>query len=670
MPIARVEMPDGRIGRFEFPEGTKPEEVEAFIAAQQTQTGQPSQLGDINIPPASDGDDDNIELGPEVSAPSQDPVQPQFEDETKFLDPNIEKRGLIVPGGVNKETGESEFALPQIAVDVLKAVMLPGQVLKGKNATQSEILNFVTSFGPSALRGGGVAIKKAFDELPTAKAAEDELTAAIKAVDAGSPRPPGTPSLDELRTMERAARFKEQNISSTRGDITQDFAQQAEESKLLSMAGGEKAEPLRQAKLVQSEEFKTASDDLVNSLGVPDRAGTSIKDALSGRKTLLRKEKNKLYTEVAESAPEVLNVPIFTDDIVKALPDADTLEDIAIVGANVDGLKKAMIRFGINKNQVDVDAFIKGGGTVTPLKLGNFERFRKLLNGLERADQTGSVKVATGPIKRALDEEASFIDDAIKESGITDTGIITTLKEARSRVRTLKTEFSKESTVGKLINVKRDGVTPVVEASKVANDLLRANAPIENLQRTLASLRASGAKGKVAIQDLQASVVMDALEAALKAPSRKTSGIETIGGNQFAKALDKFGADKLDALFKGNEAGLNRLLNLRQTALDITPTAGAVPKGSAPVILDLINKAATVRGLAAVVDAAKFIINAGKDEKAIAKALNTKPAIKRTMNMMRRDFPTIAERLGIIGILDSQKESIENRKQAEDPGLA
>lgn len=36
MPIARVQMPDGRIGRFEVPEGTQPEEVEAFVGQMQT----------------------------------------------------------------------------------------------------------------------------------------------------------------------------------------------------------------------------------------------------------------------------------------------------------------------------------------------------------------------------------------------------------------------------------------------------------------------------------------------------------------------------------------------------------------------------------------------------------------------------------------------------------
>jgi hypothetical protein len=43
MPIARFEMPDGRIGRFEVPEGTTPEQAQRMIAESLAQTEQPQQ---------------------------------------------------------------------------------------------------------------------------------------------------------------------------------------------------------------------------------------------------------------------------------------------------------------------------------------------------------------------------------------------------------------------------------------------------------------------------------------------------------------------------------------------------------------------------------------------------------------------------------------------------
>jgi hypothetical protein len=96
---------------------------------------------------------------------------------------------------------------------------------------------------------------------------------------------------------------------------------------------------------------------------------------------------------------------------------------------------------------------------------------------------------------------------------------------------------------------------------------------------------------------------------------------------------------------------------MKQTALDITPTAGAVPRGSAPVILDIINRAGRLPGLAMVRDIASFAINAGADDRAVARALKSNPALESTLRGLRRDFPTIAERLGILTILSGEENN-------------
>ncbi len=640
----KAELPDGTV--LEFPDGTTQDVIQATVKRT---------LG-------VDGPQPPQEAETQPSAP-QTPAA--MTAETLDLDPEIKERPLISPIRAVDNATKLEFVTPQIALDIVRAALLPGQAQKGAQTSVEDLLNAALTFGPSAIRGAGVAnvvSREAVQDLP--QAAKTFETQGRPSTFTPSGTFTGKEATEEAAA--RAARFEEQGIPATRGDVTQTFAQQAAEQKLLSSAvDATAAEPLRQLKLQQSQAFEANVSQLVDDLGVPARTGDTIKDALSGRKALLRQEKNQLYKEVAETAPEIASAPIIIDDIAKALPSAETLEDIAIVGANVEGIQKALIRFGIEKDPAAVAAFTESGGTITPLTLGNFERFRKILGGLERADQTGSAGVAIGPIRRALDEEAAFIDDAIREAGITDASIITTLKEARGRVRTLKTEFSPQATVGKLIDVKRDGVTPVVEASKVAQELLRPNAAKENLERVMASLRSSGAKGKKAIGDLQASVVMEALESALKAPSRKTSGIETIGGNQFSKALDKFGQDKLDILFKDKEKALNSLLNLKQTALDITPTAGAVPRGSASVILDLVNKAGTIPGLAVFRDVLTFVVRAGADDRAVAKALKSTPLGKKRIKVLkgiRRDFPTIAERLGILTILNEVDEQTEERE--------
>lgn len=449
----------------------------------------------------------------------------------------------------------------------------------------------------------------------------------------------------------RAARFADQGIPATAGDITQDFSKQATEQRLLQQAGNEASDPLRQMKLNQSETFKSKVNELVDSLGVPSDVGDSVKAALEGRKKLLQSQKNTLYKQVANTAPDVANIPLFTDTLSASMPDKQQLRRLSrLAGSQIDAVNDLMVEFGINKSDDAVKAFAKSGGEITPLNIGNLEDFRSAINQIERADSTGAAKVVTGPLKSALDEEADIVSKSIGDKATGN--VLDTLKQARQTVRTIKTEFSPESITGRLIGVKRDGVTPVIESSKVIKELLKnGDSGIETLQRTMQSLRSSGASGQKAISDLQASTVLHALDASLRSTSRKVNGIETVGGDQFAKALNNLGDDKLQEIFKGNEKMLSRLMNLKQTALDMSPAAAATPKGSAPVILDILNRAGSLPGLAAFRDAVNYIVKAGSDERAVRRAMNAKPAYKQVISTFERDFPAIASAIGVSAIV-------------------
>lgn len=69
------------------------------------------------------------------------------------LDPNIVKRGLLLPFGRTADN-DLEFALPQLAVDFLNSAMLPGAVLQGHQATPEETtdlaLNMLMFGAPAA----------------------------------------------------------------------------------------------------------------------------------------------------------------------------------------------------------------------------------------------------------------------------------------------------------------------------------------------------------------------------------------------------------------------------------------------------------------------------------------------------------------------------------------
>lgn len=454
----------------------------------------------------------------------------------------------------------------------------------------------------------------------------------------------------------RRGRFQEQGIPFTAGDISQKFKDIGTEQRLLSMVEDEASEPLRQLKLAQSEAFIKNVDEIVDSLGGTEDAGDVLKGALEGRLDLLKKEKNALYKEFAETSPEIAKLPVITKSLEEAIPDAQTVRRInRLVGRSGQALDDLLVEFGLDKNTLKVEKFIKSGGDIIPLNIGNFDDFRQGINIIERADNTDAIKVITGPLKRALDNEADILDESIRAAGITDESVLAPLKEAREIVRTTKTEFSPQSITGKLVNIKPDGVTPVIEASKAIGKVIDKNVPIENLQRTVDSLRKSGKSGQRAIRAMQASVVLRALDNALKASTVKTGGRQTVVPNQFVKSLNDFGAERLDILFAGNKPQLAKLKALKKTAKDITPPSATVPKGSAPIILDFVKRVSNFPVMGAIVKTLDFIVNTGSDARKVRRAIEAKPGFKKSVKFIKDDLPTLAVALGI-GSINTKNE--------------
>ena len=462
----------------------------------------------------------------------------------------------------------------------------------------------------------------------------------------------------------RAERFEELGIPATTGDITQEFAQQAIEARLVESAADDSAGALRARRLEQSRGLQEVLTNVVDDLGVPSDVGDSLKAALTGRKKLLRTEKNKLYSAAADAAPEIKSLPLVTDTISDALLTPAELRRLSRISGNqIPAIKDLMLEFGISKNADEIAEFTKDGGEIIPLNIGNFEEFRQALNQIERADVTGSSSVVVGPLKRALDEEASIVDEAIKQADIEDVTVLENLKEARSRVVDLKTEFSPQAITGRMIDFKRDGVTPVIESSKIFKELLGPNKAPELLDRTLESLNNSGSRGKRAIQDLQASAVMQLLEDAFKAQTRKIGGEKVIGGTAFQNSLDALNrGGRMDKLFSSNKAALAKIKAVSETLKDLTPPSGAVPKGSAGVLLDTLNKVGLftitnkIPGVGPFAQAIRLVAEKGSDRAAVDLALKGRPKVKAATRALQSDFPAFGAALGVTALKDKEGE--------------
>lgn len=428
----------------------------------------------------------------------------------------------------------------------------------------------------------------------------------------------------------RQARFDSQNIRASAGDITQNYKQQGTEQKLLVSASDD-ARPFQLFKLGQSQDFEREAFSLINQLGLSDDAGNAIKSALVGSKQSMKDRKNALYKSMVDAAPEVRNTPIFTTDIRTAIPDQKILKDLEITSSG--GMKQfhdALVQYGVIKDKDVVERYLSGPADafgnkreITPLNVENYDQFRKLLNRIERSDETGAMSVAIGPVKNALDGEADFINKALKEAGVEDATVFENLGQARNIVREMKEEFSPQSMAGRLIDTKRDGVTDVIEASQAVPKLLAKGTPVEDVAKVVRLLKNSDG-GKRALGNLQAAVVFRALEDSLSATGRKIDGQSVFSGDKFSKSLEKVGEDKLSVIFDGNTSGLKRLLNLRQTGLDIQPPSKAVPVGSAPIIIEImqkINSLGNVPGLAHIRDIFRFVMDAGAEGRKVSESM-------------------------------------------------
>lgn len=515
--------------------------------------------------------------------------------------------------------GALELALPYVG-------RIAGQVVRRVTGQAPQGALIDAAGQPTAELADALA-KSGLSMDDIGQAAMRELTAAT----------PGT----NPQQAARAALFATEGIPATRGNITKAFGQETAEARLAEAVADPAAAPFRAELLRQSEAFRGNLDDLVNRLGVPERTGESIKGALSGQRKLLSQQKGALYREASDLAKDSGGLPIIPDNIRAAIPDENALDDLAITAPGaVEALGKALNKYGIREAPEGYT------GKVTPLTVENFESFRKLLNNIERSDQTGAASVAVGPIRSALDEEMDLLSDSVANPEI-----LAKLRQARGIVREIKTEFSPQAMAGRLIELRRDGVTPTIEASQVSQRLFSKATPVEQLSKTMANLAKSGEAGQKAIGDLQASAVLRLMDEAFGASSRTIEGARTIGPGAFQKAIQKIGDDKLNVLFSGNKEALTRIRNLEKIAATIQPPAGAVPKGSASTMLDLVNRLALgkVPGLGPVVDLLSTVQASGRTRQEVARALNARPDVAQAAMAIDRDFPAIAAAIGIAG---------------------
>ena len=455
------------------------------------------------------------------------------------------------------------------------------------------------------------------------------------------------------RQVTRASQFASEDIPISRGQMSQQFEEIATEERLMASTLDPNAAPFREFRQKQSEAIRNALSRGVDLEQTGEETGNLIKDALAGRKQLLRTQKNDLYQQAAEAAKNTGGIPLFLDDMARAVPDADTLEDLAITApAAMESLNKLLTRYGLKEPTQEM---LEAGFEPKVLDVNNFERFRKSLNAIGRGDQTGAASVAINPLREALDDEIMNLAETASNAGLAD-DVIKPLKQARSVVREMKTEFNPKALAGQLVDVKRNSDEPVIYGSKVYDKLVGKGTPVEGVRATVANLRRAGPQGEQALADLQATTMLDLIEAGFGTKSRKVDNIPIFNPNAFQRRLERIGEDKLEAVFQTNPSTLQRLRNINKISTDLIPPADTVPRGSAPVLMDIMQRLGAagittkVPGAGLFFDKMQDIAQNYQTRQQVTRALRADPDLAKVAYRLDREFPGIASALGIAGI--------------------
>lgn len=523
-----------------------------------------------------------------------------------------------------------------------------------------------------ALKPVGEAIEGAEDFLgegvldltgsPTLAAGAATIpTAALEALGLGTARKVKQ-AIPEQALTERQGRFEDTGISRTLGEETADTTQGFEQLKLenqLAEQSSEAGEMMRDQKLKQSNEVKSYLEGVTDAEA--GNVGDTVKKALELRKNSAKYKRKQAYDNLAEVTKD-MDVALGAESITARMPEAGDLRDFAASKPEqFKAISGLLSEFGLDASPASIERMRKGGIDITPLSVANAERFRKRLNNIEAADQTGSTSRITGPLKDALDTEFNMASRALEVNG--SPSVSRAAKEARQSHIALKTEFDEKGIIDQLTRTKgRQSSIPNVEESNVYNKVVSPSTSIEQVDKLVKSLERAGSKGKIAIRTMRAEVMLDLIDSGFNAASRKVKGQRTFGANAFGKRFDKL-EPKLKAILSPSE--FSKISKMRKNAEDLIPPSGAVPKGSAGFFIDSLEKMGVWSLVNSVPTIGPIITSEFKrlgkqvgDDKLAGKAIKNERA-KESLTMLQSNYPSLAAALGV-GQLKSDDEPVRD----------
>jgi hypothetical protein len=455
----------------------------------------------------------------------------------------------------------------------------------------------------------------------------------------------------------RMSRADEQGIPLTTAQATQDFAQQEAEQTLKAGISSESVAARSQAE-GQQESIRAAQETFERGFGeMSDREarGGIVQSALRDMEKQGARNVSDLYNQASKIAGD--NAPINNAAILDVVDDQmlRPVDDKVVTS-----LESLLGKFGIIEGEVSqagrfnqiIDSAgnkVKFRGEQTPLNLDNAEDFRKGLNQIRGADQSGAV---SNVIKSLDDQVESVVKDMSAGSARTEA-----FQAARGAAREQKQTFSQKDIIQNLVGYKKGTATDIIQPDRVIQSILSGANTVGNLKRVKSTLMSNPTNKTVdAWKSIQAQGVADLFGKSINPSTGDISGARLKSAiKEFGGGSSKEGDKRLKILL-GDK--YKQFKNMSDAIGDATiPLKGTSnPSGTAYKILNFMTRAGSVGtfGADTVVSLFNKAKSASKAKSTLRQIEKASPEKVKQAVKANDDLIDSYIRLGLTGTLREQ----------------